>query len=62
MHPPLRTQEYALIHLLMHTFIPMTKDASSLAVEVNNKITHSWRRGYPFVIILQTLRNVEGSE
>jgi hypothetical protein len=23
----------------MHTFIPMTKDASSLAVEVNNKIT-----------------------
>jgi hypothetical protein len=41
MHPPLPTQEYALIHLLMHTFIPMTKDAFSLAVEVNNKITHS---------------------
>jgi hypothetical protein len=39
MHPPLPTQEYAVIHLLMHTFIPMTKDASSLAVEVNNKIT-----------------------
>jgi hypothetical protein len=40
MHPPLRTQEYALIHLLMHTFIPTTKDAFSLAVGLNNKITH----------------------
>jgi hypothetical protein len=39
MHPLLSTQEYALIHLLIHTFIPMVKDAFSLAVEVNNKIT-----------------------
>ena len=41
MHPPLRTQEYALIHLLIHTFIPTLKDASSLATDGNNKITLS---------------------
>ena len=41
MHPPLPTQEYALIHLLIHTFIPTTKDAFSLAAKVNNKITHT---------------------
>jgi hypothetical protein len=40
MHPPLRTQQNALIHLLMHTFIPTTKNAFSLATQVNNKITH----------------------
>ena len=41
MHPPLPTQEYAVIHLFMHTFIPKAKDAFSLATDGNNKITLS---------------------